>query len=173
MTAISLIGFVAARALIGHYRTGYSLGDPDALRVVVGTGVYPTLIGVIGATLGWIVRSAPGSLVAYIAVILVLPVLFGSVLGTWGKDIAQFMPSGAGASFVRGIREPHTLSPWTGLAVPALWAIIGIVLAGMQLRYARPEAAQLSVRAVSSMTNEVCLVLSSTPVKAIVMLCPA
>jgi ABC-2 type transport system permease protein len=134
MIVISLIAFVAAQGLIGHFRTGYSLGDPGALRVVVGTGVYLTLVGVIGAMLGWIVRSTPGSLVAYIATILVLPVLFGNVLGTWGKDIAQFMPSEAGGSFIRSIREPHTLAPWTGLGVLGIWTVVGIVIAAIELR---------------------------------------
>jgi ABC-2 type transport system permease protein len=134
MIVICLITFLAAQALIGQSRTGYSLSDPGALRVVVGTGIYLTLVGVIGAMLGWIVRSTPGALVAYIATILVLPVLFGNVLGTWGKNIAQFMPSEAGGSFIRSIREPHTLSPWTGLLVLTLWAVLGLVVAAVQLR---------------------------------------
>ncbi|MGI8665256.1 MAG: ABC transporter permease subunit [Jatrophihabitans sp.] len=134
MIAISLVAFLAAQALIGHYRHSFSLGDPGVLRVVIGTGVYLTLVGVIGAMLAWIVRSTPGSLVAYIAVILVLPVLFANVLGTWGKDIAQFMPSEAGGSFIRSIREPHTLAPWQGLGVLGLWAVLGIVVAAVLLR---------------------------------------
>ena len=134
MVSICLLAFLAAQALINQYRPGYSLGDAHVLRVVIGTGVYLTLVGVIAAMLGWIVRSTPGALVAYIAVILVLPVLFGSVLGTWGKDVAEFMPSTAGASFVRSIRESHTLSPWTGLGVLAAWAVVGVVVASVQLR---------------------------------------
>ncbi len=137
MVAVCLVAFVAAQALISNYRVGYSLGDPGVLRVVIGTGVYLTLIGVIGvigAMLGWIMRSTPGSLVAYIAVILVLPILFGTVLGTWGKNIAQFMPTEAGGSFVRTIREPNTLAPWTGLGVLAAWAVLGTIVAIVALR---------------------------------------
>jgi ABC-type transport system involved in multi-copper enzyme maturation permease subunit len=134
MIAICLVGFLAAQALISNYRVGYSLTDPGVLRVVIGTGVYLTLIGVIGAMIGWIVRSTPGALVAYIAVILVLPILFGTVLGTWGKDIAQFMPGEAGGSFVRTIREPNTLTPWAGLGVLASWAVVGIIVAMVELR---------------------------------------
>jgi ABC-2 type transport system permease protein len=129
-----LVAFLVAQALISNYRTGYSLSDPGVLRVVLGTGVYLTLIGVIGAMLGWIVRSTPGALVAYIAVILVIPVLFGTVLGNWGKDIAEFLPSQAGGSFVRSIRETHTLSPWTGLVVLGGWAVIGAAVAAVVLR---------------------------------------
>ena len=84
--------------------------------------------------LGWIVRSTPGALVAFIGVVLVLPVLFGNVLGNWGKDVAEFMPSQAGASFVGSIREAHTLTPWAGLLVLVLWAVLGTGVAALGLR---------------------------------------
>ncbi len=84
--------------------------------------------------IGWIVRSTPGSLVAYVAVILVLPVLFGTVLGQWGKDVAKFMPSNAGGSFVRSLQEPPSLAPWTGLGVLALWVVAGLLIALVTLR---------------------------------------
>jgi ABC-2 type transport system permease protein len=134
MIVMCVVAFLAAQAVISRSRTGYSLTDPHVLRVVIGTAVYLTLIGVIGAMLGWIVRSTPGALVAYIAVILVLPVLFGTVLGTWGKDIAKFMPSNAGASFVRSIREPNSLPAWPGLIVLIAWALVGIAIAAIELR---------------------------------------
>ena len=134
MVTICVLAFLAAQAVIGQYRTGYSLGDPGVLRVVIGTGFYLTFVGIIAAMLGWIIRSTPGALVAYIAVILVLPVLFGNVLGTWGKDVAQFLPSTAGASFVGSLREPHTLTPWVGIGVLALWAVGATAVAAVQLR---------------------------------------
>lgn len=134
MLASAVVTFVAAQALIGRYRTGYSLSDPGALRVVLGTAVFITLIGVIGAALGWILRSTPGALVTFVAAILVVPVIFSSLLGTWGKDIGQYLPSNAGESFIHSIHAPNTLAPWTGLAVLGLWAVAGIAIAAVQLR---------------------------------------
>jgi ABC-2 type transport system permease protein len=134
MVLACLVAFVAAQAVISNYRTGYSLGDPTVLRIVIGTGIYLTLIGVVGAALGWIVRSTPGALVAYVAVILVLPILFSTVLGTWGKDTAEYMPTVAGGSFIRSIADPNTLSPWTGLAVLVAWAVAGVAVAAIELR---------------------------------------
>ena len=134
MIASCVVAFVLAQALIGRFRTGYSLSDPGVLRVVIGTGIYLTLVGVIGAALGWIVRSTPGSLVAYVAVVLVLPILFSTVLGVWGRHVAEFMPTVAGGSFVRTIREPDTLGPWTGLMVLLAWSVVGIVVAAIELR---------------------------------------
>jgi ABC-2 type transport system permease protein len=121
-----IVAFVGAQAVISQSRTGYSLGDPGVLRVVFGTAAYLTIIVMLGATLGWIVRSTPGALVAFVALVVVLPVLFGSVLGTFGKHLAEYMPSNAGASFVSTIREQPSLAPWTGLAVLVAWLVVGI-----------------------------------------------
>ena len=135
MIAVSLIAFLAAQGFLSRYRTGFSLGDPGVARVVIGTGVYLTLVGVIGGALGWIVRSTAGALASYIGVILVLPVLFGNALGTWGKHIAQYLPTPAGAAFSNSIPDAHpSLSPWVGLAVMALWAVVGVAVAAAVLR---------------------------------------
>jgi ABC-type transport system involved in multi-copper enzyme maturation permease subunit len=134
MVAASVVAFVVAQAYLSHYRTGFSLGDPGALRVAIGTGVYLTLVGLIGAAAGWIVRSTPGALVTYIALMLVVPVLFGTVLGTWGKDVAQFFPGEAGGSFVSMVRDAPSLSPWVGLGVMIGWVVAGVGVAAVQLR---------------------------------------
>ena len=135
MITVSIVAFVSAQALLSHYRTGFSLSDPGVLRVVIGTGVYLTLVGMIGAALGWIVRSTPGALVTYFAIVLVLPVLFGDALGNWGKEVAQFLPSQAGASFSTSIPESsYSLSPWVGLLVLAGWVAVALAIAAGVLR---------------------------------------
>ncbi len=135
MITVSIVAFVCAQALLSHYRTGFSLSDPGVLRVVIGTGIYLTLAGMIGGALGWIVRSTPGALVAYFAVVLVLPVLFGDALGNWGKEVAQFLPSQAGASFSTSIPESsYSLSPWVGLLVMAGWVAVALAVAAGVLR---------------------------------------
>jgi ABC-type transport system involved in multi-copper enzyme maturation permease subunit len=135
MITVSIVAFVSAQALLSHYRTGFSLSDPGVLRVVIGTGVYLTLVGMIGAALGWIVRSTPGALVTYFAIVLVLPVLFGDALGNWGKEVAQFLPGQAGASFSTSIPDSsYSLSPWVGLLVLAGWVAVALAIAAGVLR---------------------------------------
>ena len=135
MITVSIVAFVSAQALLSHYRTGFSLSDPGVLRVVIGTGVYLTLVGMIGAALGWIVRSTPGALVTYFALVLVLPLLFGDALGNWGKEVAQFLPGQAGASFSTSIPESsYSLSPWVGLLVLAGWVAVALAIAAGVLR---------------------------------------
>jgi ABC-2 type transport system permease protein len=135
MVSVSLLAFLAAQGLLSHYRPGYSLGDPGVVRVVIGTGIYLTLVGLIAAALAWIIRSTPGSIVAYIAVVLVIPVLLGNVLGSWGKHIAEFTPTQAGASFSTSIHEGPSLSPWVGLLVMAAWVVVAFVAALITLMH--------------------------------------
>jgi ABC-type transport system involved in multi-copper enzyme maturation permease subunit len=134
MIVMSFVAFFAGQGLISAFRPAFSLGDPGVLRVIIGTAVYLTFIGMIGAALGWIMRSTPGGLVAFVGLILVLPVLFGDALGHWGKHVAEFFPSTAGASFSTSIPEAPSLSPWVGLLVMGAWVVIGISVALVLLR---------------------------------------
>jgi ABC-type transport system involved in multi-copper enzyme maturation permease subunit len=134
MIPVSVIAFVSAQGLISRSRVGYSLSDPTVLRIVIGTGIYLTLVGVLGAAIGWIVRSTPGAIVTYVAVILVIPGIFEGLLGSWGRDMAQYLPSRAGASFsTTFVESGPNLKPWTGLAVMCLWVIGGLAIALIEL----------------------------------------
>lgn len=92
------------------------------------------LVGLIGSAVGWIVRSTPGALVTFIALILVIPLLVANVLGSVGKHIAEYLPSTAGAAFSTSIPEGLVLRPWVGIGVMTAWAVGGLVLAAFVLR---------------------------------------
>lgn len=127
MTVASFAAFLAAQALISHYRPGHSLGEPGVLRVVIGTGVFLTLITLLGSALGWIIRNTPGAIVTFFGLVVLLPVLL-SFFGTAGRSIAQYSPIYAGSSFIQSTPEPPALSPWTGLLVLAGWVIVLMAL---------------------------------------------
>jgi ABC-type transport system involved in multi-copper enzyme maturation permease subunit len=133
MTTITVITFVASQAVIGQYRTGYSLSDPGVWRFVLGTSLYMVLAGVIGEMIGWIVRSTPGSLVSFFALIFVVPELF-TLFGSAGKHIAQFFPSQAGEAFTVAQPEAPHLSPGAGVLVLCAWVVAAVVVAAVTLR---------------------------------------
>jgi ABC-2 type transport system permease protein len=133
MAAASLVSFLAAQALIGHYRSAYSLAGPGALRAVAGTAAYLTLAGVIGMMIGWLVRSTPGSLVTYAALMLVVPALFGNFLQHWGQVINEYTPPQAGSSFYSDLPDSPYLSPWVGFGVVAAWAAAATLIATVTL----------------------------------------
>ncbi|CAN5417698.1 ABC transporter permease subunit [soil metagenome] len=133
MIAASIAGFLVAQAFLSGYRPTYSLADADVLRVVVGTGIYLTLIGLLGGAIGWIVRSTPGALVTLFAVILVLPVLLLLFHGAWARHLGAWLPTGAGAAFSTSLHVPGELAPWTGLAVMAAWVVAAYAVAAVLL----------------------------------------
>ena len=45
MVAASIVAFLVAQAVLSGHRPTFSLADGSTLRVVVGTGVYLTLVG--------------------------------------------------------------------------------------------------------------------------------
>jgi ABC-2 type transport system permease protein len=135
MIPASVIAFVTAQGVISRTRPGYSVSDPTVFRIVIGTGIYLILVGLIGAAIGWIVRNTAGAIVIYVALILVIPVMLEGLLGSWGRDVAQYLPSRAGASFsTTFVDSGPNLKPWIGLAVMSLWVIGALALARNQLR---------------------------------------
>ncbi|MCW2773109.1 MAG: transporter permease [Nocardioides sp.] len=135
MIVASLAAFLVAQVVLSGHRPTYSLGEGSTLRVVIGTGVYLTLVGLIGSALAWIVRSTPGALVATLAIILVVPILLELVFPSWGTYITAYLPTGAGQSFSTSLPVPHALSPWTGLAVMVAWVVAGMVAAAAVLKH--------------------------------------
>lgn len=129
----SIVAFLAAQAVRGRYLTAYTLSDSTALRVVIGTGVYLTLIGLLGGAIGWIVRSTPGGISALVGLLLVVPVILRVLPGAWVKSLAKILPGEAGDSFVSSLRMPDTLAPWTGLGVLGLWVLGMLAVAGVLL----------------------------------------
>lgn len=134
MIAASVAAFYVAQAVLSGHRATYSLADAGTLRVVIGTGIYLTLVGLLGSSVAWIVRSTPGALVATLALVLILPVLFELVFPSWGTYIAAYLPTGAGQSFSTNLPQPHALSPWVGLAVMLIWVLAGQVAAAVALQ---------------------------------------
>ena len=133
MVVSSLVAFLAGEAVLSTYGMGFSLGDPTALRVTLGTGLYLTLFGLIGSAFGWLVRHTAGAISALLGLFLIAPAIFGNLLGNWGKDIAKFLPSG-GESFIHSYTAPDTLSPWAALAVTVTWVVVLTGIAAIQLR---------------------------------------
>ncbi len=127
--------FFGSQLFLSHYGHGSSLSDPGVLRAVVGTGVYLALIGLLGGALGWIVRSTPGGISSLVGVLLVIPVLFQVLPGSWASQVSSYLPSEAGASFTMSVRLPDTLAPWTGIGVLVLWVAAALVAAAVLLRH--------------------------------------
>ncbi len=134
MIPASLAAFGTAQAFLSHYGHGTSLTDPGVLRVVLGTGVFLALLGLLGSAIGWIVRSTAGGISVFVGLVLVLPLLTGLLPGSIGTTLTHYLPSNAGESFIKSVHVPGTLSAWTGLLVLVGWVVAALAVAAVQLR---------------------------------------
>lgn len=134
MLVSSFIAFLSSQALLAHYRAAWSLSDPAALRVVIGTALYLGALTALGGAIGWMVRSTPGALVTYLGLTLVVPVIVGNLMGSFGRAVAKYLPSEAGSSFITSVRLPDLLAPSAGAVVLLAWVVGTIAVAAVLLR---------------------------------------
>ena len=126
MTVASFGAFFAAQAFLGPDGHGSSLADDGVLRAVAGTGVFLTLIGVLGGALGWILRSTASAIAALLGTLMVLPLLVSFLPGSVGDTISKYLPSEAGEAFVSSIGSPDALAPGAGAAVMVAWVVVAL-----------------------------------------------
>jgi ABC-2 type transport system permease protein len=134
MTLASFAAFFTAQAFLSSHGHGASLSDPGALRAVAGAGVYLALVGVLGGALGWIIRSTAGGIAALVGTMLLLPVAVGLLPASISDSVSKFLPSEAGGAFVTTFPAAHSLAPWTGLGVFALWVAAALAVATVVVR---------------------------------------
>lgn len=134
-TAACFIAFFIGQGILSAKDIGLSIGSPGALRTVVGTGLYLTVLGLLALGLGTIIRKTAGAITAVFGVIFVLPVVFG-LLPSSMSGLQKFLPTVAGQAIINGgasVRDPSSLSPWVGLGVFALYAAVALGFAAFSL----------------------------------------
>jgi ABC-type transport system involved in multi-copper enzyme maturation permease subunit len=103
------------------------LSDPGVIRVVFGTALYLTVVGLLGVALGAIIRSSAGAIATLVGILLVLPGLGALLPADWAQHIDPYLPSNAGQAVLSIVPDP-AMAPWTGLALFAGYtvALLGI-----------------------------------------------
>ncbi|SEO02757.1 ABC-2 transporter permease [Actinacidiphila rubida] len=133
-TASALVAFLLGQALMSSHHLGVSLGDPGVLRVVLGTGLYLTVVGLLGVAIGALIRNTAGGIAALFGLLLIIPVLGEALPSSWGNHVNQWLPSNAGQSLLTLHHEAHTLQPWTGFAVFCLYGVVALAGAAFLLK---------------------------------------
>ena len=125
--------FVACQAILGY--AGISLAAPGVLRAVAGTGLYLTLVGLLGIALGFVIRNTAGAAAVMFAVVLVVPeVLGGALPADWAARILPYLPSNAGQAIMAVQPAPDTMAPWPGLALFAGYTAAAVAAAALLLK---------------------------------------
>ena len=89
--------FIGQSILSGSTKLQHaSIGDPGALRAVVGGAMYLSVLGALGIGLGTILRRTAGAIAALVGLLLILPILVNFLPSPWNTDISKYLPLSAG-----------------------------------------------------------------------------
>lgn len=133
MTAASFAAFFVGQAILSTKGIGVGLDAPGALRVVVGTGLYLAVLGILALGLGTIIRKTAGAITAVFGILFILPAI-AALLPSSLSEIPKFLPGSAGQALISGTRRgADLLSPWAGFGVFCLYAVAAMVIGGVLL----------------------------------------
>jgi ABC-2 type transport system permease protein len=122
--ALTFASFGIGQAILARQHIGVSLGDPGALRSVVATGLYVALIGLLGATIGLIVRHTAGALTSLLGMLFVLPVLFGALPLHLQNQAERFLPENIGEQAATAYQLGDRFPPWGGIGLMVGYAVV-------------------------------------------------
>lgn len=129
---MSFINFYVGHAIISAYPPFPNIGltDHNVLRTVIGEGILAVLAGLIGLSLGAILRHTAGAITASVAVLFVLPLVLMALPTSWEHPVEEYWPTQAGSQLTSVYRQAHSLSAWWGAGVLALFVVVLLVIAG-------------------------------------------
>jgi len=135
-----LAAFGVCQHLIGA--DGATLGDPGAVRAVLGATAYPIAMGLIGLGVGAVFRHTGLAITVFVAVLLILPAMLAPALPDQvERNLLPYVPVAAAQAVytqLPGAGGFTLLSPWPGLFVLIGW--VSAVLVGGLVVLARRDA---------------------------------
>lgn len=139
MLAATFISFFGVQAIVSSHHVQHSLGDPHALRAIVGTALFLTALGALCVGLGALVRNTAGGIAAFVGLLFVLPGITALLPASTGDAIEPYLPLNAGTTVASSTFDnPHHLSTWGGFAV--FCAYTAVIVAAAAVRLARADA---------------------------------
>jgi ABC-2 type transport system permease protein len=135
MLVSTLVSFYAVQAIVTQHHEQVTLGAPHALRAVVGTALFLTVLGVMATALGALVRNTAGGIATFVGLLFVLPGIVALLPASTGDAIGPYLPLNAAFTVATSTFDEgsHHLTAWTGFAVFCGYAAIAVVAAAVGL----------------------------------------
>ena len=133
MLVASFAAFFGSEAFLGAHDLNVGLGAPHALRAIVGSALFLTVLGVFCVAIGALVRNSAGGISTFVAVMFVIPGLAEILPASVGDAINPYLPSNAGEAVAQAVPAAHTLAPWTGFGVFVGYTAIAVGAAAFTL----------------------------------------
>ncbi|MFF8555295.1 ABC transporter permease [Streptomyces sp. NPDC015501] len=135
MFATGLVTFTAAQAFLHDTDQAASLTGPGVLRAVAGNALALTLTGLLALGLGALLRSVPGAIGAFIAGVMILPEILGTLPYDVVERAVEYFPTQAAGALGSATPIPGTASPGPALLALSLWAGTTLAAAAVTLKH--------------------------------------
>jgi ABC-type transport system involved in multi-copper enzyme maturation permease subunit len=134
MTIASFIAFFATQAVLSTHQLQTTISQPGVLRAVIGSGLYLTVIALIGVAMGTLLRNTAAAITAVVGLLMLLPALIDLLPSSISQHILPYLPSRAGSALISVHQQAGALSPWTGFAVMCGYAVVAMAGAAYVLK---------------------------------------
>lgn len=128
----AFIAFFVGHAILQPHHQAVAFGAHGVVRALIGAGLYLTMVGLFGLSLGAIVRNTAGGIALFAALMFVLPPLMNVLPVSWNNAISPYLPLQAGERVLQ--LQGGTLGPWQGFGVFCGYVAAAIVVAAVLLR---------------------------------------
>lgn len=134
------LSYLASYPLLGAEGAA-PLTDPEVQRVFWGSGLYLAGVGLLGLSVGAIIRHTAGAITLVLGILLLLSTLWQLLMMTsdWFVESYRYLPSTAGERIASpqvaavAADAPQALAPWTGFGVFGLYIVVTFVVAAVML----------------------------------------
>jgi ABC-2 type transport system permease protein len=134
MLIASLISFFAVQAIVTQHHVQHSIGDPGALRTVIGVALFLTVLAVMCLGIGAILRNTAAGIATFVALLFVLPGISAILPSSVNDSISPYLPLNAGTTIAsHSFDNAHHLSAWGGFALFCGYALIAVLGAAITL----------------------------------------
>lgn len=128
----SSIGFAIAPAILAGGGYTYSLHPADAVRLVLGSGLYLATLSIIGIAVGSLIRNVVASVLTTIVFLVIVPVV-PQMFSEYGTETTRFFPIEAGSLLLAPLGT-DPLGSWGGYLVLLAWTVVLFSAAAIALR---------------------------------------
>lgn len=135
MLPAALIAFLVTQPILAQHGLDKSLGDPHAVRCIVGAALYLTVLGTLALGLGTLIRNTAGGIAAFVGILFVLPGITALLPHATAESVNRFLPLNAGSAVLTSTFESfhRHLSPGTGFLVFCVYATVAVAVAAVGL----------------------------------------
>jgi ABC-2 type transport system permease protein len=132
---VSFVAYFLGQALLKAPTPHTTLASPQALRAVVGAGLYLTVLGLFALGLATIIRHTAGGISAFVGVLLVIPLISGALPQSIQQTLHHYLPANIGNQLTQFQQGPtaDAFSPWVGFAILCGYALAALVIGGILL----------------------------------------